>query len=85
MTTTFQAGTGMLGSTAPGQKVTHDNVAELPPGSVVRLADGSRIIHLHDETWLWCCDHAHLYDKIERFSWRLDDGAELCHMPRSTC
>lgn len=81
MKTRFKAGTGLLGSTAPNQRVTPKNVHQLPPGSVVRLGDGSRLIHLHDTLWLWCCDNAHCYDRIEMHLWRIDRNAELCHLP----
>ena len=51
----FKAGTGLMGATEPGQIVTPENVHFLPPGSVVRIHDesGSRMIHLHDDLWLW--------------------------------
>lgn len=70
-----------MGSTEPGQKVTKNNVHLLPSGSVVRVKDGSRLIHLHDHVWLWCCDGAHAYDNIDTLKWRLREGAELCHIP----
>lgn len=70
-----------MGSTEPGQKVTAENVGELPPGSVVRISDGSRLIHLHGGLWLWCCDHAWCYDRVERHHRRLEAGATLCHAP----
>lgn len=76
----FEAGTGSIGWTKPGQKVTKDNVAELPPGSVVRIGDGSRLIHLHDSLWLWCCDHAWTYDRVENLAWRLDEKSVACHV-----
>ncbi len=75
----FRAGTGLMGSTEPGQRVTQRNVRNLPPGSVVRLDDGGRLIHLHDEVWLYCSDCAHCYDRIENMKWRLP--GELCHLP----
>lgn len=77
--TPFKAGTGMLGATASGQRVTADNVSHLPPGSVVRLDFGGRLIHLHDEVWLYCSDHVHCYDRIENLKHRLP--GELCHLP----
>ncbi len=80
MSMTFKSRTGMLGSTKPGQKVTRQNVRTLPPGSVVRNSDGSRIIHLHDDLWLYCCDNAHRYDRIENLLYRLEN-ATLCHIP----
>jgi hypothetical protein len=70
-----------MGATEPGQEVTAENVGELPPGSVVRIKDGSRLIHLHDDLWLWCCDCAWCYDRVERHAWRLKEGATLCHVP----
>lgn len=76
----FESGTGLMGATATGQVVTKDNVGELPPGSVVRIGDGSRLIHLHDSLWLWCSDHAGTYDRIENLAWRLDDNSVACHV-----
>lgn len=78
---TFTKGSCFPGTTDAGQTVTRHNVSALPPGSVVRLKDGSRLIHLHDDLWLWCCDGAWCYDYIASFAWRLDDGATLCHLP----
>lgn len=75
----FRAGTGLMGSTEPGQRVTQRNVRQLPAGSVVRLDGGGRLIHLHDEVWLYCSDCAHCYDGIENLKWRLP--GELCHLP----
>ena len=75
----FEAGTGMLGTTQYGQRVTAKNAHFLPAGSVVRLDSGGRLIHLHDHVWLYCCDAAHTYDRIEHLAWRLP--GELCHMP----
>lgn len=77
----FEAGTGLLGATLPGQRVTPENVGQLPAGSVVRIGDGSRLIHLHDGLWLWCRDGAWTYDRVERLTWRLDGKSVLCHMP----
>jgi len=77
----FKAGTGLLGSTEPGQRVTSSNIDRLPPGSVVRNGDGSRIIHLHDNTWLWCRDGAWVYDDSSRMKMKLDKDSELCHIP----
>lgn len=78
----FVAGTGLMGATESGQTVTAENVHLLPPGSVVRILDGSRLIHLHDGLWLWCCDGAHCYNSVEHLVWRLKPGAVLCHLPR---
>lgn len=80
-TPSFRAGTGLGGATEPGQKVTLKNVAELPPGSVVRIDDGSRLIHLHPDWWLWCRDGAWSYGRLNDLAWRLEAGAVLCHMP----
>jgi hypothetical protein len=80
----FRYGTGLMGSTEPGQKVTKKNVHLLPPGSVVRLGDGSRLIHLHDTIWLWCNDHAWCYDRIAHLSYHIDRNAEVCHVAPST-
>jgi len=72
----------MMGATESGQKVTAENVHELPPGSVVRMPDGERIIHLHDDLWLWCCDHAWMYGKVEDMQSKLRVGeGVLCHIP----
>ena len=76
----FRAGTGMMGGTEPGQRVTAANVAELPSGSVVRIGDGSRLIHLHDDLWLWCCDHAWTYERVEHLAYRLNDKSVACHV-----
>jgi len=75
----FRVGTGLLGATEPGQRVTKENAHLLPPGSVVRLDDGGRLIHLHDELWLWCNDCAWCYDGIDRHAHRLP--GTLCHLP----
>jgi hypothetical protein len=78
----FVAGTGLMGATASGQRVTTLEEAEqLPPGSVIRLDDKGRLIHLHDGLWLYCCDVAWCYDRI-RYLTRYLPGT-LCHMPRS--
>lgn len=77
----FKAGTGLMGATEPGQRVTAENANELPPGSVVRLDDGGRLIHLHDSLWLWCCDGAWCYDHLDQLAWRLP--GTLCHLPVS--
>jgi hypothetical protein len=69
-----------MGSTDSGQRVTADNAHHLPPGSVVRLDDVGRLIHLHDDLWLWCADVGWCYDKLERHLWRLP--GTLCHIPR---
>jgi len=76
----FKSKTGLLGGTEPGQKVTIHNIHKLPVGSVVSNADGSRIIHLHDDLWLWCCDGAHCYDNIQNLL-RHVNRATLCHIP----
>ena len=81
MNNPFKSKTGIFGSTEPNQKVTSKNVHFLPPGSVVMLKDCSRLIHLHDLLWLWCCDCAHCYDNIDNLMWKLKDGATLCHIP----
>lgn len=77
----FKAGTGMMGATESGQKVTPENIHELPPGSVVRLMDGGRIIHLHDDVWLWCSEPAWTYGRVDDMKERLGDDAVLCHIP----
>ena len=77
----FKAHTGMLGGTESGQWVTPENINQLPPGSVVRISDGSRLIHLHANTWLWCCDNAWCYDRVENLTHHLGEKAELCHHP----
>ena len=75
----FKAGTGMFGTTEPGQRVTKRNAHHLPPGSVVRLDDGGRLIHLHDDIWLWCDGCAHCYDRLEHHLHHLP--GTLCHIP----
>jgi hypothetical protein len=75
----FKVGTELMGATEPGQVVTRSNAKKLPPGSVVRLKDGDRLIHLHDDVWLWCCDSGWCYDHIEHLDWRLP--GKLCHIP----
>lgn len=77
----FKSHTGLMGATEPCQRVTKKNVHFLPAGSVVRLKDNSRLIHLHDDLWLWCCDHAHCYDYIDTLKYKLEKGAVLCHIP----
>lgn len=71
----------LLGGTEPGQRVTPDNIHYLPPGAVIRNGDQSRIIHLHGELWLWCCDGAHVYDDVDRMKGHLDKDSVLCHHP----
>lgn len=80
MSNHFRYGTGILGSTEPGQKVTAKNASELPEGSVVMLGDGSRLIRLHDDFWLWCCDSGHCYDTLANHAWRIDKHATVCHL-----
>ena len=76
----FVAGTGIMGDTETGQSVTAKNAHFLPPGSVVRLdANWGRLIHLHDDLWLWCDGCAHCYDRLESFFSRLP--GTLCHIP----
>ena len=77
----FKAGTGLMGNTEPGQMVTPENIHELPPGSVVRIRDGSRLIHLHDDLWLWCCDAVWRYGRLSDHLHCLSRGAVLCHIP----
>jgi hypothetical protein len=76
----FQSGGGLMGSTEPNQAVTKDNAHFLPPGSVVRLKEGERLIHLHDNLWLWCCDAGWCYDNLEHHLYRLP--GTLCHIPQ---
>jgi hypothetical protein len=76
----FEAGTGLMGATEPGQRVTKENSHLLPPGSVVRLDGEGRLIHLHDGLWLYCCDAAWCYDRIEHLARYLP--GTLCHIPR---
>lgn len=79
--TKFKIHSGLLGATESNQKVTRLNISQLPSGSVVRNLDGSRIIHLHDDLWLWCCDGSWCYDNIERLKDKLGIGSVLCHHP----
>ncbi len=66
-----------MGATDPGQVVTKDNVKELPPGSVVRLDSDGRLIHLHDDLWLYCTDSSWCYDTINHLDHYLP--GTLCH------
>ena len=75
----FKSGTGLMGFTESGQRVTADNAHFLPAGSVVRLDDGGRLIHLHDGLWLYCTDCSWCYDRIEHHLRRLP--GTLCHIP----
>jgi hypothetical protein len=68
-----------LGGTEPNQKVNSENISQLPSGCVVRNGDGSRIIHLHDDIWLYCSDHFWCYDGVDRMKRCLDDKSVLCH------
>lgn len=70
-----------MSATESGQRVTKKNIDELPPGSVVRNGDGSRIIHLHDDLWLYCSDNCWCYDRVERMKTYLDKDSVLCHIP----
>lgn len=76
----FKTRSGIMGATEPNQKVTKDNIVELPLGSVVRLGDNGRLIHLHDDLWLYCTDNSWCYDKIKYLLNRLDKDAVLCHI-----
>lgn len=76
----FEYGTGLMGATKENQNVTITNIHLLPPGSVVRNIDGSRIIHLHDNTWLYCSDNAWQYGFLGTIVHWLDEGAVLCHL-----
>lgn len=75
----FRSCTGLMGFTESGQRVTADNAHFLPPGSVVRLDAGGRLIHLHDGLWLYCTDCSWCYDRIEHHLRRLP--GTLCHIP----
>lgn len=75
----FVAGTGLMGGTEPGQEVTEENAHHLPPGSVVRCDSGGRLIHLHDNLWLYCSDGCWCYDRISSMD-RYLPGI-LCHLP----
>lgn len=75
----FRAGTGLSGATEAGQRVTPTNAHHLPPGSVVRLDRGGRLIHLHDAWWLFCTDYAWCYGSIDQLKDYLP--GELCHIP----
>jgi hypothetical protein len=80
----FRSDYGWFGATEPGQKVTSENIHFLPPGSVVRMSDSTRVIHLHDDLWLVCNDGMYCYDRIENLAWRLDNTAVVCHLaPRN--
>jgi hypothetical protein len=73
----FRVGTGLMGSTGPGQVVTAENIGTLPPGSTVRTARWTWLVHLHDDVWLHIFECGHCYDRVERFHCELP-GA-LCH------
>lgn len=75
----FRAGTGMMRATESGQIVTAANAHHLPPGSVVRLAEGGVLIHLHDGLWYWYNGFAWCYDRLEDHLRRLP--GTLCHLP----
>ena len=79
---TFEPAEGPKGGTPPNQRVTPQNLTELPTGSVVRNGDGSRIIHLHAGYWLWVTGGAWAYysDPVEMAN-RLDDASVACHIP----
>ena len=80
MTSPFRAGTGMMGATESGQRVTADNAHWLPPGSVVRLDDCDGVlVHLHDGLWYYRNGCAWCYDRIEMLKWHLP--GTLCHIP----
>lgn len=77
----FRGGSGLMGATETGQRVTSKNAHWLPPGSVVRL-DGDAdavLIHLHDDIWYWRSGCAWCYDHLERFLNYLP--GTLCHYP----
>lgn len=76
----FSCGTGLMGGTESGQRVTANNASNLPAGSVVRLGNGSRLIRLHDDLWLYCNDHIHCYDRLDNLKWRIDREATACHV-----
>lgn len=76
----FVSGTGLMGATKSGQRVTPSNAQFLPPGSVVRLDSGDVLIHLHDDLWylrIGACGWR--YDRLEYFIERLP--GTLCHHP----
>ena len=66
--------------TEPNQAVTPENLHHLPPGSVVRNGDGSRIIHLHGSLWLWLKTGTWLYDDAKSMARRLDPQSVVCHL-----
>lgn len=84
----FKYGTGLMGATELGQKVTAKNIHLLPEGSVIRTyeedddAGTSRIIHLHDRLWLWISSSgcAWCYDDIERMKTFLNKSSVVCHL-----
>lgn len=76
----FVAGTGLMGTTLPGQRVTKANAHFLPPGSVVRLSPSNGVlIHLHDDLWYWRDGCAWCYDCLSNHLYRLP--GILCHLP----
>jgi len=77
----FKAGTGLMGVTEPGQRVTAENAHKLPAGSVVRLNDGGRLIHLHDGLWLWLSESGCSW-RYSSLSGQLHElPGTLCHIP----
>ena len=81
MKSSFKSKTEIFGSTEPGQIVTTKNIHELPPGSVVCLSDGSKLIYLHDDLWLWQAECIYCYSKIDTFLDKLYSKATLEHIP----
>ncbi len=75
----FESGTGLMGFAKENQEVIEDNVHHLLAGSVVRLKEGGRLIHLHDDLWLYCTDNCWCYDNIEHLKRYLP--GTLCHHP----
>ena len=76
----FKSGTGMMGSTEPGQKVTKDNANLLPAGSVVKCDEwDGNLIHLHDVLWVYLSDGSWCYDRIENLNRYLP--GKLRHIP----
>lgn len=84
ITKKFKTGNSLFGRyTEPGQKITKNNIADLPPGSVINNDDESgseRIVRLHNNVWLWYANGSWCYDNVERMKTFLSKKAVLCHL-----
>lgn len=62
-----------------GDNVTPENVASLPPGSVVR-SESSFLIRLHDDVWVYISAMGWKFDVILYLQQKLNDTSTLIHM-----